>query len=190
MALKGKQADAYKYYMAYGSPPNKLLRETVQKLVDFEQKLNDDERIKAHSVYVTARLTLIGLGAAAALMAVLSAVLVTRSILKQLGGEPAYAAELVHAVAGGNLDVTVQTKRGDSTSMLFAVSNMVDRLKQVISGQAALVAAANRGDFTVRVDLNGLAGFQKEMGAGLNQLVTTTGSSIDDVARMMKALGG
>ena len=65
----------------------------------------------------------------------------TRSILKQLGGEPAYAAELVHAVAGGNLEVTVQTKRGDSSSMLFAVKNMVDRLKQVISGQAALVAS-------------------------------------------------
>jgi methyl-accepting chemotaxis protein len=188
MALEGKQADAYKYYMVNGSPPNKLLRETVQKLVDFEQKLNDDEVIEARNTYATARMTMLGLGVLAALVSVLSAILVTRSILKQLGGEPAYAAQLVHEVAGGNLDVAVQTKRGDSSSMLFAVSSMVDRLKQVISGQAALVAAANRGDFTVRVDLNGLAGFQKEMGAGLNQLVTTTGSSIDDVARMMKAL--
>jgi methyl-accepting chemotaxis protein len=166
----------------------KELRTTVQKLADFEQKLSTDEVAKDRITYQNARLFMIGLGVAAALMAVLSAIVVTRSILKQLGGEPAYAAELVHAVAGGNLDVAVQTKRGDSSSMLFAVSNMVDRLKQVISGQAALVAAANRGDFTVRVDLNGLAGFQKDMGAGLNQLVTTTGSSIDDVARMMKAL--
>ena len=188
MALSGKQKEAYKYYMDVASVPGKELRTTVQKLADFEQKLNNEEVAKDRATYQNARLTMIGLGILAALMAVLSAVLVTRSILKQLGGEPAYAAELVHAVAGGNLDVTVQTKRGDSTSMLFAVSNMVDRLKQVISGQAALVAAANRGDFTVRVDLNGLAGFQKEMGAGLNQLVTTTGSSIDDVARMMKAL--
>ncbi len=188
MAVSGKQKDAYKYYMDNASAAGKELRTSVQKLADFEQKLNNDEVAKDFVTYQNARLTMIGLGLAAVLMAVISAILVTRSILNQLGGEPAYAAELVHAVAGGNLDVTVKTRSGDTRSMLFAVSSMVDRLKQVISGQAALVAAANRGDFTVRVDLNGLAGFQREMGAGLNQLVTTTGSSIDDVARMMKAL--
>jgi methyl-accepting chemotaxis protein len=188
MALNGKQKDAYNYFMSNVSPTSKPMRATVQKLADFEQKLNDDEVAKARATYASARLAMMGLGAAAVLIAVLSAILVTRSILKQLGGEPAYAAELLQAVAGGNLDVSVQTKSGDTRSMLFAVSNMVDRLKQVIAGQATLVAAANRGDFTGRVDLNGLAGFQKEMGAGLNQLVITTGSSIDDVARMMKAL--
>lgn len=187
-AIGGKQKEAYKFYMENASAAGKELRGTVQKLADFEQKLNGEEIAQDRTTYKNARLTMIGLGVLATLMAVVSAILVTRSILKQLGGEPAYAAELVHAVAGGNLDVTVHTKRGDSSSMLFAVSNMVDRLKQVIAGQAALVAAANRGDFTVRVDLNGLAGFQKEMGEGLNQLVTTTGSSLDDVARMMKAL--
>jgi methyl-accepting chemotaxis protein len=188
MTLGGKQKDAYAFYMSAGSAENATARATIQKLADFEQKLNDDEVAKDRAAYANARMAMLGLGALAALMAVLSAILVTRSILKQLGGEPAYAAELVHAVAGGNLDVAVQTRRGDSSSMLYAVSSMVDRLKQVIAGQAALVAAANRGDFTVQVDLNGLAGFQKDMGAGLNQLVTTTGSSINDVARMMKAL--
>jgi methyl-accepting chemotaxis protein len=188
MAVGGKQKEAYKYYMDNASAAGKELRTTVQKLGEFEQKLNIDEVAKDRTTYQNARLSMIGLGVMAALMAVLSAIVVTRSIIKQLGGEPAYAAELVHAVAGGNLDVTVHTNCDDSSSMLFAVSRMVDRLKRVIAGQAALVSAANRGDFSVRVDLNGLAGFQKEMGTGLNQLVTTTGSSIDDVARMMKAL--
>ncbi len=188
IAMSGKQKEAYKYYMDVASLPGKVLRATVQELVDFEQKLNAEEVAKARTTYASARLMMLELGAAAVLMAVLSAILVTRGILKQLGGEPAYAAALLQSVAGGDLSVEVKTRKADSSSMLFAVSNMVARLKQVIAGQAALVAAANRGDFTVQVDLNGLAGFQKEMGEGLNQLVTTTGSSIDDVARMMKAL--
>jgi methyl-accepting chemotaxis protein len=188
MALAGKQKDAYAYYMINGSPPNKVLRATVQKLVDFEQQLNDEEVAKARNTYATARLAMMGLGALAVLMAIVAGILVTRSILKQLGGEPDYAAKLLQAVADGDLSVEVKTGKDDTSSMLFAVRNMVDRLKQVISGQSALVAAANRGDFTVQVDLNGLAGFQKEMGEGLNQLVHTTGSSINDVARMMKAL--
>ncbi len=188
MALSGKQKDAYNYFMSNVSPTSRPMRATVQKLADFEQKLNDDEVARARATYASARLTMIGLGIAAVLIAVLSATLVTRSILKQLGGEPAYAAQLLQTVAGGELNVTVLTRSGDTGSMLFAVSSMVARLKQVISGQESLVAAANRGDFTARMDLNGLAGFQKEMGAGLNQLVSTTGSSIDDVVRTMKAL--
>ncbi len=66
---------------------------------------------------------------------------------------------------------------------------MIGRLKQVISGQQRLVEAANRGDFKERVELNGLAGFQKEMGEGLNQLAATRPApSIDDVVRTMRAL--
>jgi methyl-accepting chemotaxis protein len=72
--------------------------------------------------------------------------------------------------------------------MLFAVGQMVGKLRQVIAGQRAVVEAANRGDFEARVDTAGMQGFQKEMGDGLNQLVATTGASIADVVRVMSAL--
>ena len=72
--------------------------------------------------------------------------------------------------------------------MLFAVGQMVGKLRQVIAGQRAVVEAANRGDFAARVDTAGMQGFQKEMGDGLNQLVATTGASIADVVRVMSAL--
>jgi hypothetical protein len=71
--------------------------------------------------------------------------------------------------------------------MLFAVGQMVGKLRQVIAGQRAVVEAANRGNFDARVDTAGMQGFQKEMGDGLNQLVTTTGASIADVVRVMGA---
>jgi methyl-accepting chemotaxis protein len=72
--------------------------------------------------------------------------------------------------------------------MLAAVKGMVGKLKQVIEGQRAVVEAANRGNFDARVELAGLQGFQKEMGEGLNQLVSTTGASIRDVVRVMGAV--
>jgi methyl-accepting chemotaxis protein len=144
--------------------------------------------VEAQANYDSARKVMIILGTLAALMAIVSALLVTRSILGQLGGEPAYAAQLLSDVANGNLDVQVITKQGDQRSMLFAVRNMVDRLKQVIAGQQRVIEAANRGDFKERVDLTGLDGFQKQMGEGLNQLAATTGASIEDVVRTMRAL--
>jgi methyl-accepting chemotaxis protein len=160
----------------------------VGELVQFETKLNNEAAVEAQKEYESARLLMLSLGALAVLVAIAAAVLVSRSILTQLGGEPHYAATLLQEVAGGNLNVTVTTQQNDDRSMLFAVRNMVERLKSLINGQQQLIEAANRGDFTVRVELNGLQGFQREMGEGLNQLVATTGSSIDDVVRTMRAL--
>jgi methyl-accepting chemotaxis protein len=185
-----KHQDAYKFYFidSDGSAKNSGFRQTIQQLVDYEQKLSDEETSKAAKTYQNARNLMLTLGAMAVLMALASAFLVTRSILKQLGGEPAYAAELLQTVADGNLDVDVKVKSGDDNSMLFAVHGMISRLQRVISGQQRVVEAANRGDFNERVELQGLAGFQKQMGEGLNLLAETTGSSIEDVKRTMRAL--
>ncbi|NKI97887.1 methyl-accepting chemotaxis protein [Rhizobacter sp. SG703] len=114
--------------------------------------------------------------------------LVTRVIGGQLGGEPDHAAALLHQVAAGDLSAQIVLRAGDDRSMLFAVKQMVERLKQVIDGQRHVVAAANRGDFSARVELDGLQGFQKEMGEGLNTLVSTTGDSIGDVVQVMGAV--
>jgi len=185
-----KRQETYKYYVidSGGSAKNSALRDSIQKLIDKEAKLSDEETIKAAQTYHDARTLMLTLGGAAVLLALVAAFLVTRSILGQLGGEPAYAAELLQTVADGNLDVNVKVKSGDDRSMLFAVHGMISRLQRVISGQQRVVEAANRGDFSERVDLEGLAGFQKQMGEGLNLLAETTGSSIEDVKRTMRAL--
>jgi methyl-accepting chemotaxis protein len=188
LVLSGHQKEAYPYYMAHGSAEGKQLREQVQELADFEQKLNNDEVARARATYANARLAMFALGGLAIALAFVAGLLLTRSLLKQLGGEPGYAAALLQSVANGNLAVEVAVKSGDTTSMVYALRGMIDRLKQVIEGQRRLVEAANRGDFKERVDLAGLAGFQKELGEGLNKLAETTGSSIDDVVRVMKAL--
>ena len=185
-----KPKDAYKYYFvdADGSNKNIALRQTIQKLVELEQQVSEEETARDAKAYQNARLLMNTLGAIALLTAIAAAFLVTRSILKQLGGEPSYAAELLQSVADGNLDVDVKVKSGDTSSMLFSVHGMVERLKRVISGQQRVVEAANRGDFNERVDVEGMAGFQKQMGDGLNQLAETTGASIEDVKRMMRSL--
>ncbi|MCW7537085.1 methyl-accepting chemotaxis protein [Aquabacterium sp. A7-Y] len=131
------------------------------------------------SVIVGSVLLAIGLGIA-----------VTRIVVRQIGGEPDHAAALLRRVADGDLDVEVTLRAGDDRSLLFALRQMVQRLRQVIEGQRQVVAAANRGDFSARVNLDGLQGFQRDMGQGLNDLVGTTGGSIADVVRVMGAMSG
>ena len=60
-------------------------------------------------------------------------VLITRDLLKQLGGEPNYAAEVATRVASGDLSMQVETKPGDTTSMLAAMKAMVEKLSGIVS---------------------------------------------------------
>jgi methyl-accepting chemotaxis protein len=59
--------------------------------------------------------------------------LISRNLMKQLGGEPDYAAEISRQLADGDLSVEVVVKAGDNSSLLFAMKNMVGKLTQVIT---------------------------------------------------------
>ncbi|RTL31771.1 MAG: methyl-accepting chemotaxis protein [Burkholderiales bacterium] len=79
---------------------------------------------------------------------------IARSLIKQLGGEPAYAADVVSKIAQGDLTVQVQVKPGDDSSMLAAIKGMSDRLSQIIgevrSSSNALSAAAEQVSATAQ----------------------------------------
>ena len=71
---------------------------------------------------------------------------VLRGLFKSLGGEPDYAAQIVRRVAEGDMTATVELKKGDETSLLAAMSQMIARLTQIIGdvrGSADALAAAS-----------------------------------------------
>ena len=160
----------------------------LEEMAKFQGELMDMEAKAANETYASTRQMVVALSGAAVLAALIIATLITRDLVKRLGGEPTYAAELMQRISNGDLSGDVDTKPGDHSSMLFAVKTMIGKLRQVIDGQRQVVEAANRGNFDLRVDLNGLQGFQREMGEGLNQLTATTGASINDVVRVMGAM--
>ncbi len=55
-----------------------------------------------------------------------------RSLMRQLGGEPQYAADVVNQISTGNLAVDVQTRAGDETSILHAIRIMRDNLAHLV----------------------------------------------------------
>jgi methyl-accepting chemotaxis protein len=64
-------------------------------------------------------------------------VLIVRNLQRQLGGEPAYAADIVGKIASGDLTVKVEVKPGDTTSMLAAIKGMTEKLVEIITAVRA-----------------------------------------------------
>lgn len=65
-----------------------------------------------------------------------------------LGGEPAYAADVVRRVAAGDLSVDVALKKSDQTSLLAGMSQMVEKLRSIMlelrSSADALASASEQ----------------------------------------------
>ena len=146
LGVANKNAQATAFLRTDYLPQESVMRKSAIALHEYEIKENAAIALSAKRTYARARATMLALSGAAFLLAVLCAFLVTRSILSQLGGEPGYAAEVLHAVSNGDLTTEVVTRKGDESSMLFAVKSMTGRLRQVMievtSAADALAGAA------------------------------------------------
>ena len=123
-------------------------------------KMNTDGGQQASAqgdaVYSQSRTLFIAIIVIALVVGVAAALFVTRSILKQIGGEPDYARDVMREIAGGNLSVAVNTKPNDNDSLLAGTRDMVAKLKGVIGE----VAGAARN----------VASGSEQMAAGAEQL--------------------
>jgi len=105
----------------------------LRKFVDAERAKMEDEGKDAQRTFDSARTLMLVLGLIACVVSVALAVAITRGLARQLGGEPAYAASVARSIAEGNLMVEVETRAGDSSSLLAAMKVMRDSLVKVVA---------------------------------------------------------
>ncbi|MFI3154563.1 MAG: methyl-accepting chemotaxis protein [Methylococcaceae bacterium] len=73
---------------------------------------------------------------------------------------------------------------------LGTVAEWHDRTDEIMAENevAAIVEAAAMGDFSRRCELKGKEGFLRQLGAGINQLMQTSETGLNEVARLLEAL--
>ncbi|MBS1210537.1 MAG: histidine kinase, partial [Proteobacteria bacterium] len=175
--LKQDKAKAIAFVEVEVAPANTVYQKAVDDLVDFQVDLMNkagDEADRSASFAVTLVLVL---AISALIVAVLVGVLITRGLLKLLGGEPAYAAEVVGAIARGDLTVEVVTKPGDKTSMLYSVKEMVEKLAQVVTEVNASADALGSASEEVSATAQSLSQSASEQAAGVEE----TSASIEQM---------
>ncbi|WP_179526470.1 methyl-accepting chemotaxis protein [Ectopseudomonas composti] len=108
------------------------LREDLNAHLKYNVTAADTGSLAAQDTLQQATLVSITVSLITLLVIGLLGTFITRNLLRQLGGEPAYAADMVARIAAGDLTVNVETKSGDSSSMLAAIKSMVEKLAQII----------------------------------------------------------
>ena len=143
LALSNQDKEAVALLLKEVRPAQKKWLDALDEIRAFQTKNSADDAEEAAQAYASALRLLLTVGAVALVAGIVTAVWLTYSLLKQLGGEPAYAAEVVSKVAAGDLTVEVRTKSGDTTSMLAAIRSRSVTPKTALCNDSILSSSGN-----------------------------------------------
>ncbi|MDQ8024164.1 MAG: MCP four helix bundle domain-containing protein, partial [Moraxellaceae bacterium] len=146
LAAAGKRDDAAALSNGDTRASFDVMQKALTGIVEENAKLADAAAERADVAENDARKVMISIIVVSMVLAVALGLLVTRIITRQLGGEPDYASDVVRRVAQGDMTVKVELKKGDTTSLLASMSEMLTRLTQVIGevrGSADALASAS-----------------------------------------------
>lgn len=125
-------------------------------LKNFEQFLADSAA-KTHAIYQQTVRLLLWICLSASILIVAVMVYIFRDMFNVLGGEPAYTAGVVSQVADGYLNIDIQLKSGDTTSLLASVAGMRKQLADIIGDVRSSADALSSASEEVNATAQSLA---------------------------------
>ena len=154
------------------------LDQAMQELVVLKEG-NAKKSVEANLIaYHDTSTLLIVLTVASLAIGVGLGLVITRSLTKQLGGEPDAAVGVAQKVAGGDLTTAIDVKPGDTGSIMAAMQSMQQNLASVISN--------------VRMNAEGVATASTQISMGntdLSQRTEEQASALQQTAATMDQFG-
>ena len=125
----------------------KKLEKIVDALVNQRAESAQATIVHAQSIYTGALFWVTGTTLGLIVLSIVVGGWVTRRLIRQLGGEPAYAKEIATRIAHGELSLRIDLAPGDRESLLHALFEMQQQLAQTmrdIASSSSEVASASR----------------------------------------------
>ncbi|QEA14526.1 methyl-accepting chemotaxis protein [Comamonas flocculans] len=187
LALENRDDEGREVLMVQMRPAHEAIFKALNALVAAQQKLMQESAQEVRQTALSTQVLMLALAAVALSLGIAIAWWLTRSITRQLGGEPAYASYIAHEIAEGNLAVPVTLKDGDSTSLLASMRAMRDSLARVVAqvrGGSESVAAASaqiaQGNLDLSARTEEQASALEETAASMEELSSTVRQNADN----------
>jgi len=159
----------------------------LAELADQKKKVAAASAAEAGQIYEQTRtlmivLVLCSLGAGVAI-----GLWITRGLTRQLGGEPSYAVDVAGAIAAGELSRTIELRRGDKDSLLFAMeamrTSLLNIVGQVRMGTETIATASNQiaaGNLDLSSRTEEQASSLEETASSMEELTSTVKQNADN----------
>ena len=164
-------------------------RRALKDFVAEEERENAVEGASALALYARMRAMTIVTSLLALAVGIGAALVITRGLLRQLGGEPAEAQRLASDIAGGNLATAVEVASGDKTSLMSSLEAMRTQLSELVeqiqsSAQSIALAANEVAQGTVDLSrrTEEQAASLEETAASMEQISATVKVNADNAS--------
>ncbi|OGH01310.1 MAG: hypothetical protein A2600_00955 [Candidatus Lambdaproteobacteria bacterium RIFOXYD1_FULL_56_27] len=164
------QGEERKYYLA--------MTENIEKLLELARKSGAEAREEAAAMYSQGLKLVVGISLINVLVGTFVAFWITLGVIRKIGGEPDYAAEVVRLVAAGDLTVEAKLRKGDTTSLLAAMRGMIEKLAQTIGEVRGAANALSSASEEVSATAQNMSQGSSEQAASVEE----TSSSIEQMA--------
>jgi methyl-accepting chemotaxis protein len=132
-ALANDQDAAVKILVNEVRPKQVAWLSTLDQLVALEQGRARDAADAAARTWSRLAALTVAAVIAALCVGIAAAIVITRSILRQLGADPGEAQRLAGEIAGGNLAVAVRLRAGDGGSLMASLESMRRQLMAMVA---------------------------------------------------------
>lgn len=194
MSKNKQQADAKDISEGLGKDLFDIALSNLDKLSGMYFAQAKQSSLHAGEMYQQVKWIVAGVVALNLVLGAAMGISITRSFLRQLGGEPRIAVQLVRAVSGGDLTTEITLKPGDDSSLMACLKAMQGSLNEVVSSvrmasesvaTASAEIAQGNNDLSARTEVQASA--LQQTTASMDQLRDTVAQNADN-AKQANAL--
>ncbi|MBU9641165.1 methyl-accepting chemotaxis protein [Burkholderia gladioli] len=162
------------------------IRSVSADIASAEQTLLDQRSGQVATMTSSTMFTVAAAGLVTIILAIVLGVVITRGILRALGGEPAAAASVASRIAQGDLSVAAPVRNKDQSSLMASLEAMRQQLRGIVAGiqssaesikSAAGEIAQGNLDLSQRTEEQ--AASLEETAASMEQLTSTVRQNTD-----------
>ncbi|WP_373990894.1 methyl-accepting chemotaxis protein [Duganella sp. BuS-21] len=185
--LAAKPEEATRVLVKEIRPAQKKWMAALDQLGALEDQMNAQMQVDAAAGFSSARNFMIIMGLLAVVISVAAALVITRGLLKQLGGEPDYTASIAGSIANGDLSISINTSGAAPDSLVSEMREMRNSLRDIVSqvrtgtetiGTASREIAAGNVDLSSRTEMQ--ASSLEKTASAMDQLTSTVKQNADN----------
>jgi methyl-accepting chemotaxis protein len=161
---------------------------TLGKITDLNIKYGDEAVAQGEKNVKSANTLMLGGSIVMVVILALLGIGILRSILAQMGGEPAQAVAIANKIAAGDLSSKIELKAGDTTSLMASMNSMSAAIQALVADVNALSTAAVEGKLETRADASKHLGDFQKIVQGVNETLDNVIGPLNEVRRIMAAM--
>ncbi|WFP49102.1 methyl-accepting chemotaxis protein [Methylomonas sp. EFPC3] len=170
LSRQNKNAEARDLMMTNQAIVDKMLS-AFKSHSEYNQRLGKNSSDEAISIKSSAVLVSTIIAVLAIAVMGLLGLFIARSLMRQLGGEPDFVADLAYKISQGDLSTVIGLKAGDQTSVMANMKSLSDNIKALLDEMEHMAAEHEKGDIDVVVNTSKFHGSFKTVAKGVNDMV-------------------